>query len=112
MPPKKKPSAAAAAKPPTKAEVHAELATKTGLTQTQINAVFDALEEQIMTNLKKYKVYTLSGLLKIEVGRRAASKARAGRNPSTGETITIKAKAAHDVIKVRALTRLKAMADA
>jgi nucleoid DNA-binding protein len=47
--------------------------------------------------------------LKIEVKRKPKTKARKGINPFTGEPMTIKAKPARNVVKVRPLKKLKDM---
>ena len=94
-------------KAPTKAESQASIAQKTGLTKVQVVSVFDALEDLIAENLRKYKEFTVNGLIKIVIAHKAATKARPGRNPFTGEAIIIKAKPARDVVRVRALKRLK-----
>jgi nucleoid DNA-binding protein len=54
-------------------------------------------------------VFNLPGLLKIYVHHKKATKARMGRNPSTGEEVKIPAKPAQDVIKARPLKGLKEM---
>ena len=52
----------------------------------------------------------MAGLVKVTLTRKAATPARPGKNPFTGEAITIKAKPARNVVKVRALKALKDMA--
>jgi nucleoid DNA-binding protein len=47
--------------------------------------------------------------MKVTVVRKPATKERPGKNPFTGEMITIKAKPARNVVKVRPLKTLKAM---
>jgi nucleoid DNA-binding protein len=46
-------------------------------------------------------------MLKIYVHKKPATKEREGRNPATGETIKIAAKPASNVVKVKALKKLK-----
>lgn len=99
--------AARANKPPTKAQTMSALADKTGLTKAQVNSVFDSLEELIGENLKRHGEFKISNWIKISVAHKKATKARPGRNPFTGESIMIKAKPAHDVVRVRALKALK-----
>ena len=43
--------------------------------------------------------FVLPGLLRLRVVRKAATKARPGRNPFTGEAMTIKAKPARNVVR-------------
>lgn len=100
----------AADKPPTKAQTHTAIAAKADLTKAQVASVFDALNDVIVDSLKKHKQFTLPGLVKITVVHKPATAARPGRNPFTGENIMIKAKPAHNVVRVRALKGLKDMA--
>lgn len=91
----------------TKAQVVSELASKTNLTKSQVNDVFSSLLQIIESELKGHKPVTIPGLVKIDIRRKEATKARPGINPFTGEKITIKAKPAKNVIKVKALKGLK-----
>ena len=104
-----KASAKAPAKPATKTEIFTALADKTNLSQKDIAAVFDGLSELIQKEVGKKGPgqFVLPGLLKIQVVQKPATKARAGFNPATKEPITIKAKPAHKVIRVRPLKGLK-----
>ena len=94
----------------TKSQLASELAAKADLTKAQVNAVFDAMNDLVGKELKAGRPLTIPGLVKIRLVHKAATPARAGRNPATGETITIKAKPARKVVKVRALKALKDMA--
>lgn len=99
--------------PITKAEMFNTIAEATQLSRKQVVAVFDCLAEVIHGHLKAKAagMCTIGGLLKVEVKRKAATKARKGVNPFTGEEIMIKAKPARNVVKVKALKKLKAMVD-
>ena len=55
--------------------------------------------------------FILPGLLKISVVKKPAMPARKGINPFTGEMTTFKAKPARRVLKIRALKKLKEMAE-
>ena len=94
----------------TKAQLTSELATKTGLQKSQVGAVMDSLVEVLQSELKGGRPVTVAGIIKVTVVHKKATSARLGRNPSSGETITIKAKPARKVVKVRALKGLKDMA--
>ena len=96
----------------TKSEIVTTLAEKTGLTKSDIGNVFDELSALIAKNLGRRGPgsFTVPGLMKIEVKKKPATKARKGRNPFTGEEITIKAKPATNVVRVRPLKGLKDMA--
>jgi nucleoid DNA-binding protein len=102
---------AAVKKPMTKSLIMTEIAANTGLPKKQISNVFEQLEILIDRHLKKRSVrqFALPGLLKIEVKRKPATKARKGINPFTGEETVFKAKPARDVVKIRPLKKVKDM---
>lgn len=85
----------------------------TELTRTDVTNVLDCLEQIIAGHLKRGAagVFKLAGLMKVELKRKPATKARKGRNPFTGTEIMIKAKPARNVVKVRALKKLSEMAE-
>ena len=88
-----------------------EITTSTGLTKKQVSSVLDELEILIERHIKKRATgqFILPGLMKIEVKRKPATKARKGINPFTGEEAMFKAKPARNVVKVRPLKKLKDM---
>lgn len=96
----------------TKATMYNTIADATGLSRKQVVSVFDCLGEVIKGHIrpKAVGVCSIGGLFKIEVKQKAATKSRKGKNPFTGEEITIKAKPARQVVKLRALKKLKEMA--
>lgn len=77
-----------AAKEKSLSELIAALAEKTGTTKAQARAFLDAHSEMIVDELKSTGSVQLAGIGKLKMGERAE---RQGRNPATGETITIKA---------------------
>lgn len=107
--PKRKITAAKAAM--TKSAMMDEVAGNTGLTKKQVSSVFDELSILIERHIKKGAVgkFVLPGLLKIEVKRKPATKARKGINPFTGQETIFKAKPARNVVKVRPLKKMKDM---
>jgi nucleoid DNA-binding protein len=107
--PKRKITAAKA--PMTKSAMMDEIAGNTGLTKKQVSSVFDELSILIESHIKKGAVgqFALPGLMKIEVKRKPATKARKGINPFTGEETIFKAKPARNVVKVRPLKKMKDM---
>ena len=107
---KAKKAAAPRAKAQTKAQIEADVAAKAGLTKAQVHEVFAALGAVAAAELKAGRPVTLAGLVKVSVAVKPASAARPGRNPFTGEAITIKAKPARRVVRVRAVKALKDMA--
>lgn len=98
-------------KPPTKTEILRTISDETGLTRRDVDAVFDQLHVLIKKNIGRRGpgVFTLPGLVKVKVVTKAATKARKGINPFTGEEIMIKAKPARKAVKVLALKALKDM---
>ena len=95
----------------TKSGIINEVVAKTDLTKKQVASVFEELGIIIERHIKQRSAhqFTLPGLLKIEVKRKPKTKARKGINPFTGEPMTIKAKPARNVVKVRPLKKLKDM---
>ncbi len=85
------------------------LSEKTMLSKAQINSVIAALDEVMRKELGKKGpgAFVLPGLLKLTVTKKPATKARPGKNPFTGEAITIAAKPARNVVRARVLKSLK-----
>lgn len=98
-------------KPMTKSELMNEIAGQTGLSKKQVLSVFDEFAILIERHIKKRSPGKLvfPGLFKIEVKRKPATKAREGINPQTGEPMTIPAKPAHRVVRIRPLKKMKDM---
>ena len=105
--------AKATKKPPTKTEIYASIADTTGLAKRDVGAVFDALVDEIGKALAKKgpQSFTLPGLCKIRVQHKPAQPAKKNvPNPfKPGELMDVAAKPAKNVVKVRALKRLKDM---
>jgi nucleoid DNA-binding protein len=99
----------AASKAPTKNELYASIAEKTGLSKKDVGAVLDALGEELTKAVKEAGQFTLHGLLKVVVQHREATKKRQVRNPATGEMVWAAPKPARKVVKVRPLKTLKEM---
>ncbi len=97
-------------KAPSKAQTTALISEKTGLSKAQVASVLDALAAAVAESLRKNKQFAVPGLVKITLVSKKATPSRPGRNPFTGEAITIKAKPAHNVVRVRALKALKDLA--
>jgi nucleoid DNA-binding protein len=97
--------------PMTKSSIMDEIAQNTELTKKQVVSVFDELATLIERHIKKRAPgqFTLPGLMKIEVKRKPATKARKGFNPFTKEETVFKAKPARNVVKIRPLKKVKDM---
>ena len=77
-----------AAKEKSLGELTSVLAERTGTTKVQAKAFLDAHAELLIGELKQSGSVQLAGIGKLKMGERAE---RQGRNPATGEAITIKA---------------------
>lgn len=95
-----------------KTQIVTLLTERVELTKKQVHHLFDELAALIEGHVKKGGPgqFTLPGLMKVQVVRKPATKARKGINPFTGEETTFKAKPARNVVKVRPLKKLKDMA--
>jgi nucleoid DNA-binding protein len=98
-------------KPMTKSAIINEIAENAGLNKKQVITVFDELSTLIERHIKKRGPgqFSLPGLMKIEVKRKPATKARKGINPFTGAETVFKAKPARKVVKIRPLKKVKDM---
>lgn len=96
---------------PTKTEILGTLAEFADVSKKQVTAVFTGLADIINGCVKSKAAgeFTLPGLLKIKVVRKPATKARKGINPFSGEETIFKAKPARNVVKIKALKKLKDM---
>jgi nucleoid DNA-binding protein len=87
------------------------IAMGTDLKPRQVKDVLSALSTIMAADLGKKGCgeFNFNGLMKLKTVSKPATKARAGRNPFTGEQITIKAKPASRKVRVRALRGLNGM---
>ena len=109
---KKKPfKVAPSAKRRSRGEIVRQIAVGTELKPGKVKEVFDALSTMIAADLGKKGTgeFNFLGLMKLRTVNKPATKARKGRNPFTGEDITIKAKPASRKVRVRALRALNGM---
>ena len=104
---------AAVKKPMTKSAMIEEIAKNTELNKKQVSSVFDELAILIERHIKKRSPgkFIFPGLMKIEVKRKPATKARKGFNPFTREETMFKAKPARRVVKIQPLKKVKEMVD-
>ena len=96
-------------KPANRTVVYSALAETTGLGEKEVAAVFSALGALIAKELGKQGPgqFVVPGLLKLKVVRKPATKARPGKNPFTGEPMTIQAKPARNVVRAVPMKALK-----
>ncbi len=97
--------------PLTKSQILTHISETTSLSKKQVALVLDELTVLIHASvkIKGPGAFTLPGILKINVIKKAAKKARKGINPFTGEETIFKAKPAHHAVKIRPLKKLKEM---
>jgi nucleoid DNA-binding protein len=91
----------------TRTQLLAEIAGRTGITKDQIGDVFDVLQAVALEQLVETGTFGVPGMLKLTLKDKPATPARPGKNPFTGETITIKAKPASKVVKASILKVFK-----
>ena len=102
-----------AKKPLSKTDVINALADSTGLARKDVSTVMTKLTELIGKEIGKKgpQVFNVPGLMKITVITKPATKATQRPNPfKPGEMMTVKAKPARKVVKIRPLKALKDMA--
>ncbi|TMK62379.1 MAG: DNA-binding protein [Actinobacteria bacterium] len=92
----------------TQSQLISEVADRSGLTKSDAKAVLEALEEVVLDQLADAEKVRIGGVVQLNVRVKEATKARKGRNPATGEEITISAKPAAVALKARPLARAKA----
>ncbi len=93
----------------TKADIMTHIAGESQLTKRQVETVFNSMFELMREQLGKDGPgeFTVPNIVKLRVAEKAATKEREGRNPATGEKITIAAKPAHKVVKATVLKPTK-----
>src|SRR4051812_27008714 len=93
--------------PLTQTQLVSQLAEDTELSKADIKNVISALEDLVLAQLGEAEKVKIGSLVQLEVKLKPATKAREGRNPATGETITIAAKPASVALKARPLAKAK-----
>ena len=93
--------------PMTQTQLFAHLAEETEMSKADVKKVLTALEETILGQIGEAEKVKIGSLVQLQVKLKPATKAREGRNPATGETITIAAKPASVQLKARPLAKAK-----
>jgi nucleoid DNA-binding protein len=83
------------------------VADRAELSKADTKRALSALEEIVLNELGNAEKVRLGGLVQLSVRLKPATKARKGRNPATGEEITIAAKPASVDLRARPLARAK-----
>src|SRR5881398_2715953 len=94
--------------PLTQSQLTTEIAERSDLSKSDVKRVMDTLEEIVLEQLGDAEKVKIGGVVQLNVRVKEATKARKGRNPATGEEITISAKPAAVALKARPLARAKA----
>jgi DNA-binding protein HU-beta len=85
----------------------AAVADRAELSKTDAKRALTALEEIVLEELGNAQKVRIAGLVQLTVRVKPAQKKRPGRNPATGEEITIAAKPASVDLRARPLARAK-----
>jgi len=83
------------------------VADKAGLSRADAKKAIAALEDVVIEQIGKAEKVKIGGVVQIEARYRPPTQEREGRNPATGETITIAAKPASVAVKARPLAKAK-----
>ncbi len=91
----------------TQTQVVAAVADRAEMSKADARRALAALEEVVLEELGNAQKVRLAGVVQLTVRVKPATKARKGRNPATGEEITIAAKKASVDVRARPLAKAK-----
>ena len=94
--------------PLTQIQLANALADRADIPRAEAKRVLAVLEEIVLEELGNAQKVRIGGLVQLTVRVKPAQKARKGRNPATGEQITIAAKTASVDVRARPLAKAKA----
>ena len=100
-------------KPFNKSQIINTIACRSCISKKDVGKIMDTLFEIISAHLKKRSgvgEFTLPNVAKFKIINKPATKARQGVNPFSGEKMTFAAKPARNLVKVRALKKIKDVA--
>jgi DNA-binding protein HU-beta len=92
----------------TQTQLAGEVAERSGLSKSDAKRALEALEDVVLEQLADAEKVRIGGVVQLNVRVKEATGPRKGRNPATGEEITIAAKPAAVALKARPLARAKA----
>ena len=92
----------------TQTQLAAAVAERTGISKAQAKNVIDALEDVVLTEIGNAEKVKIGNLVQLTVRVKPPTKEREGRNPATGEMITIGPKPASVDVRARVLSKTKA----
>jgi DNA-binding protein HU-beta len=94
--------------PLTQTQLASAVADRAEISRAEAKRVLGVLEEIVLEELGNAQKVRIGGLAQLTVRVKPAQKARKGRNPATGEEITIAAKPASVDLRARPLAKAKA----
>jgi DNA-binding protein HU-beta len=94
--------------PLTQTQLAEAVAERSGLSRVQAKNAIQALEEVVLDEIGNAEKVKIGNLVQLTVRVKPPTKAREGRNPATGEVITIGPKPAAVDVRARVLARTKA----
>src|SRR5581483_4649689 len=94
--------------PLTQAQLVTAVADRAELSKADAKRAVEALEEIVLQQLGNAEKVRIGGIVQLTVRVKPATKKRLGRNPATGEEITIAAKPASVDVRARPLAKAKA----
>jgi DNA-binding protein HU-beta len=94
--------------PLTQPQLLTAIAERSGLSKADAKRALDALDAVVLEELGNAQKVRIGGLVQLTVRVKPAQKKRQGRNPATGEEITIAAKPASVDVRARPLASAKA----
>jgi DNA-binding protein HU-beta len=93
--------------PLTQVQLAAAVADRAQLSNADARRVLAALEDVVLDQLSNAEKVRIAGIVQLTVRVKPATKKRTGRNPATGEEITIAAKPASVDVRARSLAKAK-----
>jgi DNA-binding protein HU-beta len=94
--------------PLTQAQLVTAVADRAELSKADAKRAVEALETIVLEQLGNAEKIRIGGIVQLTVRVKPATKKRTGRNPATGEEITIAAKPASVDVRARPLAKAKA----
>ena len=91
----------------TQVQLAAAVAERAQISRADAKRVLDALEGVVLDELGNAQKVRIGGVVQLAVRVKPATKKRQGRNPATGEAITIAAKPASVDLRARPLAKAK-----
>jgi DNA-binding protein HU-beta len=94
--------------PLTQAQLVTAVADRAELSKADAKRALEALDDIVLEQLGNAEKVRIGGIVQLTVRVKPATKKRTGRNPATGEEITIAAKPASVDVRARPLAKAKA----